>query len=655
MADQKPPQVPPIPTYPLETIQNELPPEEWQVCLRLWIVSLKLRLAVTDEQFSKLSLGNVEGPFLLSYLSRHPSPSKYTKGSNDAILQKLSYLLLKRALSTPHDSLSPIALFELLSGGCTTFGNQPSWTLFLKSIWSSNQQRIKKAVDAGKLALSAASASKTQIAWLEKLSALTKSLPQTATVTVASADYLDTLTERYKSGGENDRSSITKNLFYSFVALLDNKHISILTDNLYHLKSEADQTRRSEPSQTTLLSSLLCTTSFLKHFSSNSEIATKKQSLAGQLLDYRQHMAHLHSVPSASKHRKKLKGKMRASADGDIQIHQAAQISQVHELFPHLSTTYIMKALDYFSGDAETVTAALLEPESLPPELSDQSIPDDQLQFDPGVPDLAPRGTPPLLPERKNIFDNDDFDRLQISAHQIRWGKKDLGDEAFSLDEHARSKAAILSALATFDSDDDERDDTYDVADVGGAVDNTVDTDERRERVSDTNEGALYKLWKENPSFFSRDSKTRASNLRQQVKKEVSMTDEQIEGWAIILNRDKKMQDRLQDKYSDARAFSGGQKVLRSTRWQANTSADNSEAESGPERSGDGRRMGQKSIHGHGQFHRGRGNSSGPTNEASTQAARKRKEQGRGGGGASRRRDGRMKKMGRGMGALPST
>ena len=95
--------------------------------------------------------------------------------------------------------------------------------------------------------------------------------------------------------------------------------------------------------------------------------------------------------------------------------------------------------------------------------------------------DLAPRSTPPFVPQKKGLFEDDEFSRLQISSKQIRRGKKVISIERPEEgDSHVRSKAAIMSALAAFDSDDDERDDTYDVADVGGAVDNTVDTDGRR-------------------------------------------------------------------------------------------------------------------------------------------------------------------------------
>ena len=134
------------------------------------------------------------------------------------------------------------------------------------------------------------------------------------------------------------------------------------------------------------------------------------------------------------------------------------------------------------------------------------------------------------------------------------------------------------------------------------------------------------------------------------------MSDEQIEGWAIMLNKDKKTQDKLQDKYGSARAFGGQQRLLQSTKWQASTSTENSENESGPERSNNTRRQGMAGIRGHRDFARGRGrggSTSGPADDAATQAARRRKEQGRGRGGGNNRRDARAKKVGRGMGPLP--
>ncbi|KAJ9655637.1 hypothetical protein H2198_005535 [Neophaeococcomyces mojaviensis] len=655
MSDSQELELPPLLAYPPEDIKGQLPPQEWESCLELWISSVELRLKFLDAQFSKASKQTLGVPFLLSYLPQHESRvHELVKGSNASQLDKLCYLLLRKICSQPSDAIDSATYFDLLSQGSAAFGNHESWRRALKSVWTKNSIGARKAIESAKSALATSTLPHIQQDWLQKLSSLTKALPETATVTVAGADYLDTLNDIYKDGMDELKRAVTANVFYSFAALLDNKHVTILTDNIYHLKSEADRLRKSSPSTTTLLSSLLGTTSFLRHFSSNSEVASRKQNLIEQLSSYRQHMLHLHPLPV--KRRSKEKG--RAEKSDGLHMHKAAQVSQVHELFPDLSTAYIMKALDHFSDNVEAVIAALLEPASLPDDLKDQSVPDADVTFDADLTDLAPRSTPPPLPQKKSIFDNDEFDRLQISTKQLRRGKKNINiDETVDGGNHAKSKAAIMSALAAFDSDDDERDDTYDVADVGGAVDNTVDTDERRLNM-DSHEATLFKTWKESPELFSRDSKTRASNLRQQLKRETGMGDEQIEGWAIMLKKDPKMENRLRDKYSAVKAFGGNQRALESTRWQASASAENSDVDSGPERSNDARRIGQAGIRGHRDFGRGAGrgggSTSGPPDAAATQAARRQKEQGRGRGGANQRRNARARKIGRGMGPLPA-
>jgi len=71
------------------------------------------------------------------------------------------------------------------------------------------------------------------------------------------------------------------------------------------------------------------------------------------------------------------------------------------------------------------------------------------------------------LPIRRNVFDDDDFDRLALNPSHLHFGRKDADKTADDILEDksmAPNKAAILSALAAFDSDDDERDDTYDTA-----------------------------------------------------------------------------------------------------------------------------------------------------------------------------------------------
>ena len=655
MADPETLRLPSLLNFPPQEIRSQLPPEEWEACLDLWILGIQLRLGLPGDQFLKSAPQTTSVPFLLSYFTNYGSVANVQSGIKENNLHKHCYLLLRKLLTTRNAQIRADTYFELLVGGSVAYAHLTSWKKLLKFIWTSHQTQARKAIESAKVSLIATSLPQVQTILLRKISTLTKSLPETATVTVAGADYVDRLTDLFNTGVPALSKAATENMFYSFIALLDSKHVTILTDNLYHMKSEADRLRKAIPDSTTLLSSLLCTTSFLRHFSSSPEVVTRKQPLVDQLHSYRQDMLHLH--PPLVKQRRK-KGKERAPTEEGMHMHVAAQVSQVHELFPHLSTGYIMKALNYYSDSVENVIGALLEPGSLPSELHDQNVVELELHHNASLLDVMPRPTPPLPPPRKGVFDNDEFDRLNITKKQIWRGKKDLTVAGPNTsDEHARSKAAIMSALAAFDSDDDERDDTYDIADVGGAVDNSVDTDERRQPDTDTNEATLFRAWSENLELFARDSKTRASNIRQQLKRETGMGDEQIEGWAIMLNKDKRMQDRFRDKYSTARAFGGQQKIIESTKWQANPSTENSENDTGPERPKDGKRVGQTGIRGHRTYDRGSGrgghNPAGPSDDATTQAARRRKEQGHGRGGANHRRDARAKKIGRGMGGLP--
>lgn len=614
---------------------------------------------MSEPDFGRLPTEEVGLVFLVSYLKDHGlGSSARSSNSQQLLLRRICYALSKRVILSQADGLSPAQLFDLLNRGSIAFGHAKDWRATLKVIWSTKQTRVRKAVETTKRTVCTSNDLDTQQEWLNGLTALTKSLPETAVVTVASADYLDTLMHMYMNGSPSIQKTTTENIFYSFKALLELKKTSILTDNIYHLKSEADRIRKEAAHKQTLLSSLLCTTSFLRHFVGQPDVATRQQKLVEQIKEYRQHMSHLHPRPTSRK--KDTKGKNIEHGDSGMHMHRAAQISQVHELFPHLGTTYVMKVLDHYKDNVESVIAALLEPESLPADLQNQDSaelePTTHQTFD----DPAPRPTPPLLPQRKNVFDDDEFDQLQIASDKVRRGKKDVKLEAGSAT--ARSKAAIMSALAAFDSDDDERDDTYDMADIGGTVDNTVDTDNRPKphagKEVDMNEAMLFRAWKENPGLFSRDSQTRASNIRAQLKRESNMTDEQIEGWAVMLKRDPSLESRLEQRYSAVRSFAGQQTALRSTKWSAGASTDVSEDETGLNTKIDDRRMGQAGIRGHRHFGHGRGrggSTPGPQDGQGGQSAttREGQTQSRGRGGRHNRRDARAKKVGRGMGPLP--
>lgn len=255
---------------------------------------------------------------------------------------------------------------------------------------------------------------------------------------------------------------------------------------------------------------------------------------------------------------------------------------------------------------------------------------------------MAPRPTPPLVPVRHNVFDDDEFDRLAVDVSKISFGKNPTktADDILKDRSDAPNKAAILSALATFDSDDDERDDTYDAADVGGTVDSM---NNEADGVSDDKEESLFRAYQMDSKIFERDAATRRGNQRTKLRDETGMTDEAIEGWAVMMARNPQQKRRLEAKY----AFSGQQAQLERTSWRAAPSgsgAEESEPDNGSHRGGRGGGRGR----GRGQGRGRGGNVAGPTGEKETENARKNKEANKGSRANHNRRNARAKKMARG-------
>lgn len=260
--------------------------------------------------------------------------------------------------------------------------------------------------------------------------------------------------------------------------------------------------------------------------------------------------------------------------------------------------------------------------------------------------DLAPRLTPPPpslpppIPSRRNVFDNDDFDRLNTDVSKISFGKKphSSADELLQDKSTAPNKAAILSALAAFNSDDDERDDTYDAADVGGTVD-TID--QEADGAHDGKEEALFRAYQMDETLFNRDAATRRNSpARAKLRDDTGMTDEAIEGWAVMLARNPQQKKRLEAKY----AFAGQQTQLQATSWRASPNGVGTEASGLDGRAGRGASRGGRGSRGGGRG----GNVAGPTGEKETESARRNKEAHKGSRANHNRRDGRAKKMARG-------
>ncbi|KAG9104488.1 hypothetical protein FRC06_001869 [Ceratobasidium sp. 370] len=315
-----------------------------------------------------------------------------------------------------------------------------------------------------------------------------------------------------------------------------------------------------------------------------------------------------------------------------------ALVAQVLDILPDQDALSVRAALQLarFNRSAEALISALLEGEQLPP------------------PQAEPSAAPPkisALPERRNIFDDDemDYSRLRIGKKRSENADTIFRDKAFI----AAQKADILrraaevsdpdeewksdeekrpAVVAFFDDDDGEYGGGGVVNDGEGSSESGSDAEDGEDAGP---EAALELVWLEDPQAFERDALTRRSATRQKLKTQTGWSDEQIEGWKYMLDRDPRRQAKIREKHE----FKGNQPTLTpAPQWDA--------PRGGRGRGGRGRGGRGGGGRGGGQGGGGEGSSSGGGGDPARDRAYKDKNKAR--QGNHDRKRGHDKKMARG-------
>ncbi|KAF2200946.1 hypothetical protein GQ43DRAFT_395297 [Delitschia confertaspora ATCC 74209] len=650
--------IPPFATFPPLEVSQELPPAEWGACLDAWISLSELYLRLKDEQFSRtLEDGGSLSKFLITFFKEVATSSNIE--ANLIPLRKKCFLLVHRIFSGKTIP-SSLLHWSFLADLGYAFPRSDKLRTLLSTVCETQSGKIEKGLQTVKASLTRNLDSKnpeTSKDDLGKLCHLLYVSPDTGIFMLTGSDFLDSLCAAYTKTQPSIRSKLVTVAYLGLTSLLraHKPNYSLLSDHLYSLKTNAEQEQKSGSNQS-LLADLVTNTPLLTKIrdSITAPEGARAKNIASSLSSFQQSG---NARPKKLVKRKIDKGKGLSKdgeyghgAFGDVHVHRMSLISQIKDLFPDLGSGFVVKLLDEYSDSVEEATAHLLE-DSLPPHLKNANRNEDIPAPSKAKPHLTPRSTPPLQPQRRTVFDGDEFDKLTVSASQLHIGRKNVdltADNLLSDRRTAPNKAAILSALAAFDSDDDERDDTYDVEDVGGTVDSAAPgPDEVDADLRDKNEEALFRAYTATPELFGRDALTRRGKARLALKSETGMTDEAIEGWGIMVGRDPRRLRRLEMKFS---AFSGQQAALPSTAYrEAGGDGDGSAAEG----SGDGRRRGRGGYAGRGRGRgggrggRGGSNVTGPSDDKSTQISRQRKEANKGSRANHNRREGRARKMAR--------
>ncbi|KAF2862127.1 hypothetical protein K470DRAFT_15072 [Piedraia hortae CBS 480.64] len=618
---------------PLLRIRLTLAPEEWKAAIDSWLTLAEQAFILPMDLFSKqCKPGRSMSEFLKSYCRelaiQTPEDGSFTS-EQARKLERLCFLITDRAVTA--DEADWIADPTFLSHFCKAFIRQSGpLTRFMDTLWSHKQSKLEAVLAKTKANLTKileSSSPESAITDLLSLAPLVHTSAQTGITFITGADFLDSLATAYSNLKHPSHHKTLAGFTYLCLSSSQN-NISLLSESIYSLKAQADST--------------IGTPSLLADVATNTPLLTKLALISSnysservrKLCEIVQHCR----MPSIARRRRKGKNKAESV---EMHIHRMSLVTQIQDLFPELGAGFVLKLLDIYGDNVEEATAHLLEddlPSSLRGMDRSETAPVNDTVVRDEIQHLVPRPTPPpalpQMPVRRNVFDDDEI--LAADASRVYIGKRK--DDSADLGQ--ANKAAILSALAAIDPDDDERDDTYDAGDVGGTVEPTLAGGEVQTN-QDEEDMILFGAYKCAPELFLRSSEARKSHIRMDLKRETNMTDEMIEGWAIMLQRDPRRLRQLEQRYSD-RALNPFQPELARTAYQQD---DSDSAGKEAQRGGRGR--------GRGGFRRGRGgrgggNVAGPSDDASTAQAQRRKEANKGSRANHNRRDQRAWKMARG-------
>ncbi|KAF7426183.1 hypothetical protein PC9H_008550 [Pleurotus ostreatus] len=316
-----------------------------------------------------------------------------------------------------------------------------------------------------------------------------------------------------------------------------------------------------------------------------------------------------------------------------------SQISQIHDMLPHISESYIRALLlapdSYpFSGNVERVIDALLNEsapaeEDIVPHVEETMRAEDAKSYD------------VIVGSRANVFDEDEMD-----LNLVRKGKATVDEDILVRDRtfDEKMKADILrlaEAIALQDEEEEEEEEEILAANanakgkgkstsmravtlayedeldetVHGVVDGEAESDtddENDDEESDGDEGdgvprapetILELAYIDNPKVFDRDSGTRRSKERAALKAQTGWDDNQIEGWRVMLDRNPKKAQILQKH-----EFAGNKPTANAS---ASHSHQGEDAGGNRGRGGRGDGRGGRGGRGGGRGGKGRGGESG--------------------------------------------
>lgn len=204
-------------------------------------------------------------------------------------------------------------------------------------------------------------------------------------------------------------------------------------------------------------------------------------------------------------------------------------IAQLGEIFPYLTGFQRSQLLKRYDGNVELAINALFEN----PEITDSISAEEKEE------------------ENRKSLQNNHTER-DVDDFVMRPLKKSSEKHTKQVPDEVKNKTMTWALKLMYEGDEDERDDTYDDAEAmptSEKLNVTEGDDDETDGVSqlDKIQGYLWGLLKQDKTLFERSK--RGTKVRKDMRKETNWADEQIEGWARILERSPQRARVLEEKF----------------------------------------------------------------------------------------------------------
>ncbi len=358
--------------FPPASVRKNISQEDWEACLDCWTLLAQRNLHISSKEFDVLArkeLSMVE--FIVSFMT------EFAEWSHSDILtdreKKLKreiFLLTHRVLREVVPIPEKLQQLDFQGDFCIVYGRYGSLKSLLEFLWDRvNLHDISTTQDKKRLLIQVLDSglrdSSTDIdRVLLRMVALLKVSFQYGQFLMVGSDFLDALAAAFEKSSSSYRPKIAIVGYLCLISLLESRRpqTSTLLDHLYSLKSS--------PHSNSLIQTICLSTPLVRQL---------RENLCAQNVDrVKPLMQELEALRKSTTGRitnqllkKSTKGKEKALNEAprmDMHVHKMSLVTQIQDLFPDLSSQFVVKLLAEYNDDSEQVIAHLLE-DSLPAHL----------------------------------------------------------------------------------------------------------------------------------------------------------------------------------------------------------------------------------------------------------------------------------------------